>query len=353
VPVTFRRIWLSAFVAAAVFCIGCSHSASISSAAPAAPSSASASQPSTQAAAQPVIPNSELAPPASQTAGFDGTKAYEFTAKLVAFGPRPPASDAIHRTQDYIIGELKGFGCQVDVDDFHSSTPIGNVAMKNIVARTPVPSGAAAKGIILLLTHYDTLRKESQEYHPTGPGDFVGAVDAGSSTGLMLEMARDLCAAPQSPNQVWMAFLDGEEAFVNWNQDNDNTYGARQLAAKMAASGDLKRVHAVLLADMVGPQNLKLDKESNSTPWLQDLVWSTATRLGYRDAFTPQEAAGISDDHLAFLQRGVACVDLIDLNNYTYWHTQDDTIDKVSPRSLATVGHVMTVTIAELQKKFH
>ena len=341
------------FAAAAIFCIACSHDTQNSKAAPGAAASASAGQAGAQAAMQPLIPNSEQAPPASQTGGFDGQKAYEYTAKLVAFGPRPPASDAIHRTQDYILGELKGFGCEVEVDDFHASTSIGDVALKNIVAKTPTDASGSSKGIILLLTHYDTLRKESQEYHPSGPGDFVGAVDGGSSTGLMLEMARDLCATKQTPNAVWMGFVDGEEAFVNWNVDNDNTYGSRQLAAKMAASGDLKRVRAVILADMVGPQNLRLDRESNSTPWLMDLVWNTADRLGYKDQFGSERANGISDDHVSFLNRSVAAADLIDLNGYPYWHNQQDTMDKVSPRSLAIVGHVMLVTIGELQKKFH
>jgi glutaminyl-peptide cyclotransferase len=293
----------------------------------------------------------EAAPPPAQTGGFDGQAAFDFTAKLVSFGPRPPASDAIHHTQDYLVEQLKSFGCDVDTDDFHASTPVGEVAMKNIIAKTPGES--PREGLILLMTHYDTLRKESEEYHPSGPGDFVGAVDGGSSTGLMLEMARILCTTPQKPNAVWMAFVDGEEAFVNWNADNDNTYGSRQLAAKMAASSDLKRVKAVMLADMVGPQNLKLDHEANSTPWLIDLVWSTAARLGYQDEFPAQRANAISDDHLAFLNRKVASVDLIDLNNYPYWHTQQDTIDKVSPRSLAIVGHVMLASISELQRKFH
>lgn len=348
-PGTQPQIRLATFAVAALFCVGCSHDSSNPKAAPAAPSSQSV-----QAVTQPLVPDSEKAPPASQTSGFDGQKAYDFTAKLVAFGPRPPASDAIHRQQDYLIAQLKSFGCELDIDDFHASTPIGDVALKNIVAKTPAPPAAnAIKGIILLLTHYDTLRKESEEFHRTGPGDFVGAVDGGSSTGLMLEMARNLCAAPQSPNAVWMGFVDGEEAFVRWDSDNDNTYGSRQLAAKMAASGDLKRIRAVLLADMVGPQNLRLDREANSTPWLADLVWSTAARLGYKDQFPSQKANAISDDHLSFLHRSVPAVDLIDINSYPYWHTPDDTIDKVSPRSLAIVGHVILVSISELQKQFH
>jgi glutaminyl-peptide cyclotransferase len=287
-------------------------------------------------AAQAGVPAPPPAPSPAKTGGFDGAKAYDFTARLVGFGPRPPASDAIHRTQDYIRAQLKSFDCPVDQDEFHSSTPVGDLAMKNIIAKVP----GMGQGIILLLTHYDTLRMDN----------FVGAVDGGSSTGLMLEMARIECAKKQ-PNAVWIAFLDGEEALVNWYTDNDNTYGSRELAARLAMSGDLKRVRAVILADMVGPNNLRIRKDSNSTPWLTALVWGTAARLGYQDIFVSEDLS-VADDHIPFLRRGVPSVDLIDLNDYPYWHKTDDTLDKVSPQSLAIVGHVILETVSELQRKF-
>lgn len=293
---------------------------------------AAASSGASQAAA-------DKAPPASQTGGFDGARAYEYTAKLVSFGPRPPATEAIHRTQDYIRTQLKSFGCAEDEDDFHSQTPIGSVEMRNIVAKIP----GDGPGIILLLTHYDTARIEN----------FVGAEDGGSSTGLMLEMARLLCGEKKQPNSVWIAFLDGEEAQVKWS-DTDSVYGSRELAARMALSGDLKRVRAVILADMIGQRDLKLPRESDSTKWLVDLIWRTAARLGYGDVFVPQEQ-GVDDDHDAFLKRGVAAADIIDLTDYQqmgYWHTPLDTLDKVSARSIAIVGHVILASVGELQQKF-
>jgi len=283
---------------------------------------------------------SEGAPPASQTGGFDGAQAYEYVAKLVSFGPRPPASDAIHRAQDYIHAQLQGFGCTVDEDAFHSQTPIGDVAMKNIIAKIP----GSGQGIILLLTHYDTLRLDN----------FVGAEDGGSSTGLMLEMARLLCGRKNQPNAVWIAFLDGEEAQVKWT-DTDSVYGSRELAARMAVSGDLKRVRAVILADMVGQNDLVIPRDSNSATWLTNLVWDTAGRLGYKNIFVSRESA-VEDDHLPFVHRGVPSVDLIDLDGYMdlgYWHTPQDTLDKISPRSLAVVGHVILESVSQLQNKFH
>ncbi len=321
--------------AAALLVAACGHdSASTSSTAAAPPATTVASAPAQQ------MDPADAAPPASQTGGFDGAKAFEYTAKLVSFGPRPPASDAIHHTQDYIISQLKSFGCKVDTDDFHASTPIGELAMKNIVAKVP----GEGPGVILLLTHYDTLKMDN----------FVGADDGGSSSGLMLEMAQLLCAGKKQHNAVWMAFLDGEEALVNWNTNNDNTYGSREMAARMAMSGELKRVKAVLLADMVGAKILRIQRDSNSTSWLTDLVWKTAARLGYKDEFVSTES-GVEDDHLPFVHRGVPSVDITDFPHYMeegYWHTPQDTMDKLSPRSFAIAGHVFVEATAALQQKF-
>jgi Zn-dependent M28 family amino/carboxypeptidase len=213
--------------------------------------------------------------------------------------------------------------------------------MKNIIAKTP----GTGQGIILLLTHYDSLGSVP---------NFVGAEDSASSTGVMLEMARLLCGKKQA-NAVWIAFLDGEEAIIDWDKDNDHTYGSRELSASLAVSGDLKRVKAAILADMIGQYGLEIPRESNSTRWLVDLIWKTAAHLGYQNIFVSREA-GYSDDHEPFLARGVPTVDLIDYDGYQqpkYWHTAEDTLDKVSPRSIAIVGHVILESVAELQKKFH
>jgi Zn-dependent M28 family amino/carboxypeptidase len=166
----------------------------------------------------------------------------------------------------------------------------------------------------------------------------------------MLEMARLVCGK-KGANAVWIAFLDGEEAFINWNANDDHTYGSRELAARMALSGDLMHVKGVILADMIGQNGLEILRESNSTKWLTDLVWKTADRLGYKSIFVTRETA-INDDHQPFLSRGVPAVDIIDLDGFQpYWHTPQDTLDKVSPRSLAIVGHVILESVSELQKK--
>lgn len=325
-------------LAAVLVVASCNHSgASADSRATASTSQPPASQSAAAAQTKPA----ESAPPAEQTGGFDGAKAYDQVAKIVSFGPRPPASDGIHQVQDYIRAQLQSFGCAVDEDDFHASTPAGPIAMKNIIAKIP----GTGQGIILLLTHYDSLGSVQ---------NFVGAEDSASSTGVMLEMARLLCGKKQA-NAVWIAFLDGEEAIINWDKDDDHTYGSRELSASLAVSGDLKRVKAAILADMIGQYGLEIPRESNSTKWLVDLIWKTAGRLGYQNIFVARQA-GYSDDHEPFLARGVPTVDLIDFDGFQqpkYWHTPEDTLDKVSPRSLAIVGHVILESVTELQKKFH
>ncbi len=278
-------------------------------------------------------PQESDALPAAQTGGFDGAKAFAHVEKMVAFGPRPSGSPAIRETQEYIRGQLNSFGCSVEEDNFGASTPAGRIPMINIVAKIP----GASPNVVLLLTHYDTKRKEN----------FVGANDSGSSTGLMLEMARLLCGK-KSGVSIWIAFLDGEEAIGEWS-DTDSTYGSRQMAAKLELANEIRRVKAVVLADMIGDRDLGLRRESNSTVWLTDLVWSTAKRLGYEKHFLAEKQT-IEDDHIPFLRRGLPAVDLIDLD-YPPWHTPQDTLDKVSARSIGVVGHVILESLKEIEKK--
>ena len=279
------------------------------------------------------------APPAASTGGFDGRRAYQHVADLVAIGPRSAGTEGGRRAQEYIVRQLQGFGCTVEQAAFRASTPIGVVEMKNIIAKIP----GAGPDILLFTTHYDTKRM----------ANFVGADDGGSSSGVMLELARSVCRR-QNALTVWIAFFDGEEAFNQEWVDPDNTYGSRELAARMALSGELGRVRAMVLADLVGNHNLRLKRESQSTPWLTDLVWSTAARLGYGRTFV-SDSSEVEDDHVPFLRRGVAAVDIIDLENPqddSYWHQPSDTLDKVSARSLAIVGHALIETLPQLENKF-
>jgi glutaminyl-peptide cyclotransferase len=277
---------------------------------------------------------------------FDGTRAYQHVRHLVEIGPRPPGSDGIHRAQVYIIGQLKSFGCPVEEHDFRASTELGDLAMKNIIVKLP----GSSSSIVLYSTHYDTVRIP----------DFLGADDGGSGTGTMLELARVFCGQNHSLN-VWIVFFDGEEAqgnwtdaaSVRWNGDSsNNTYGSREMAAQMSLSGELKRVKAMILADMIGPPNAKITRDTNSTPWLTDFIWATAAQLGYQTTFVDRNYPVTGDDHLSFIRRGVAGCDLIDFS-VPFWHTTQDTLDKIDPKSLAIVGEVLAAILPRLEKKFH
>jgi len=296
--------------------------------------------------AAPSIQSAPLAAPDPRSVGgFDGARAYEHVRQLVAFGPRPSGSEALHRAQTYIVSQLKSYGCQVEEHDFHGSTDLGEIAMKNIIAKVP----GTGPNIVMYATHYDTVRIPN----------FVGADDGGSGTGTMLELARLLCSRKSALN-VWIVFFDGEEAQGRWtNREDvrwnatDSTYGSREMAASMAMSGELKHLKAMILADMIGPADLRIKRDTNSTPWLVNLIWETAGTLGYGKIFInePYDVGG--DDHFSFLHRGIAACDIIDFDvQTTYWHTPEDTLDKVAPRSLAIVGHVLLQTLPALERKF-
>ena len=316
-----------ALVSGAVIAAGCGAKADGSSAASSTPAASASS-----AAQQP----GEDAPPADKTGGFDGKRAFAQVAKQVAFGPRPSGSPAIAQLQEYLQSELASYGCKVETDAFSADTPAGRLPMKNIVAKIP----GDKPGILMLATHYDTKRLEN----------FVGANDGGSSTAVMLELARLLCPKPGA-YQVWIVFFDGEEAVKDWS-DTDSRYGSREMAAKLAMKGDVQKIKAFLLADIVGNHPLRFLRDGNSTPALVELLWKTAANLGYASSFV-SESSPIEDDHLSFRKRGVPVVDVIDLIEIqnTYWHTPQDTLDKVSAKSLAITGHVFLESVKQLQAK--
>jgi glutaminyl-peptide cyclotransferase len=287
---------------------------------------------STVAGAPPQSEGEDALPP-EKTGGFDGKRAYAHVVKQVGFGPRPSGSQAIAQEQDYILSELSSYGCAAETQAFNTQTPAGQIAMKNILVKIP----GDKPGMYLLGTHYDTKKMDN----------FVGADDGGSSTAVILEIARVLCAH-QATHPVWIAFFDGEEALQQWS-DTDSRYGSREMAARLAMSGDLPKIKAFLLADIVGNRYLRFKQESNSTKALTDLVWSTANKLGYSAIFV-NDATAIEDDHLSFLKRGVPCVDVIDLE-IPYWHTPQDTLDKISARSLAITGHTFLESLRQLQQR--
>lgn len=269
---------------------------------------------------------------------LSGAKAMEYVRAQVAFGPRPPGSPELEKCRNFIKQELKGFGYRIDEDSFVSPTPYGPVKMQNLIAHR----GDGEKGIIALASHYDTKLMEGK--------NFVGANDGGSSTGLLLELARIL-APSKDALDYWFVFLDGEEAFVEWSTF-DSTYGSRHLAQRWKNEGVSSRVRALILLDMIGDKDLDIWYETNSTKRLMDLVWSTANSIGLKSILSSIRGP-VGDDHLPFLDVGIPSVDIIDLNygpDNSYHHTTADTLDKISPESMEKVGRLVLAMLPALQK---
>ncbi|MFI5106385.1 MAG: M28 family metallopeptidase, partial [Terriglobales bacterium] len=177
------------------------------------------------------------------------------------------------------------------------------------------------------------------------------ANDGGSSAGLLLELARQFRGKKLDGYSVWLVWFDGEEAIRHWSP-TDSVYGSRHLAAKWAKEGTLKKIQAFLLLDMIGDADLNIERDSNSAPWLEDVIYKAATGLGYQSHFFGR-ANELEDDHLPFARAGVPVADLIDYNygpNNSYWHTPQDTMDKLSPQSLEIVGSVVLETIRLLNQ---
>jgi Zn-dependent M28 family amino/carboxypeptidase len=269
-------------------------------------------------------------------ASFDCERAFADVRRLVAFGPRPSGSEALGRTREFIVAELRTAGATIVRDTFTASTPLGPIPMSNIVAKIP----GASSAVVILAGHYDTKLTNFA---------FVGANDGGSSAAFLLEMARVLARRKNSLS-YWLVFFDGEEALQRWS-NTDGLYGSRHFAQKLSAQGTLNRVRALILVDMIADARLDNHREAHSTPWLSDIVFGEAQRLGYVRYFQNSPSA-IEDDHAPFLELGVPAVDIIDLNYgpfNLYWHTRYDTVDKCSPTSLAIVARVVLATLAALE----
>jgi len=267
----------------------------------------------------------------------DGKRAMQYVRETVGFGSRPIGSPAHQKLEAYIHQKLSAAHVTGADDAFTAQTAAGSYPMRNIIARFP----GKKDGIIVVAGHYDT--------NLPLPKTYVGANDGGSSTGLLLELADVLRGRPLEGYSVWLVWLDGEEATVKWT-DTDSLYGSRHLAQLWQQDGTAKKIKAFLLLDMVGDADLNIDRDLNSTVWLEDLVRDAATRLGYQSHFFARQIA-VEDDHLPFAKIGVPVADLIDFDygyDNVFHHTTQDTLDKLSPASLQIVGDTVLETIRAL-----
>jgi glutaminyl-peptide cyclotransferase len=270
---------------------------------------------------------------------FSGEKALAHVQHLVDLGPRPSGSDALEKSRDYISAQLESFGWKVTRQQFTDETPRGKVAFVNLIARFGEPS-AEPKSLFLLCSHYDTKVFETFR--------FVGANDGGSSAGALLEMARILSRHRDLAAKIEIVFFDGEEAVENFSE-TDGIYGSRHFASDLVANKQTKRFRGGVLLDMIGDRSLKVTLPPNSPVDLTRQMFASADALKLRNYFTYFDR-DIIDDHTPLNAAGIPTVDLIDFR-FSYWHTADDTMEKISADSLQKVGSVTAYFISEFALK--
>jgi len=264
---------------------------------------------------------------------INSARAMQYTREVTAFGARPIGSANHRKLENYILSHLKGD--EVESDTFTADTVEGKFPVRNIIAKFP----GTKDGIIVIAGHYDT-------NYPLRNTAYVGANDGGSSTAILLEFANQLRGKKRDGYSVWLVWTDGEEAMRTWSEA-DSLYGTKHLAERWQKDGTAKKIKAFLLADMIGDADLNIEEEGFSTPWLEDLIYQAATKLGYQSHFFARKIQ-VDDDHLPFLKIGVPSADLIDLDygyEDVFHHTPQDTLDKLSPKSLQIVGDVILQTV--------
>ncbi len=281
-----------------------------------------------------------LAAKRDQVAGageFSGERALAHVAELVGVGPRIPGGEAIERARVYIGAQLAASGWSVLRQTFVDDTPRGQVEFVNLRARY-APGGGEIDwkeggGLVLLCSHYDTKLIEGVE--------FDGANDGGSSTGVLIEMARCLATAPALAGGVELVFFDGEEAVVDFTA-TDGLYGSRHYAKGWRSAPPASKPVAAFVLDLVGDSRLRIDPPNDSPRDLLVELYGAAEQLGVRRRFGMYPAP-ITDDHVPLNAAGIPALNVIDSGYISRgrWHTSADRLEYVSADGLELVGRVM------------
>jgi len=265
----------------------------------------------------------------AEGAAFSGGQAFAHVEAQMKLGPRPTGSEAWRATGDYIAHHLKKTGWIVEEQRFaYQGTRIRNLIGRK--GRGPV---------VILGAHYDTrLRADQDKKNPAMP--VPGANDGASGVAVLLELARSLDSSHLA-REVWLAFFDAED---NGGLDGwEWAAGAKFMAENLAVKPEV-----VIVVDMVGDADQQIYYDKNSDPGWSQRIWAVAHRLGYGNHLLPLPKYGVEDDHIPFARKGIPAVDIIDFD-YPYWHTTEDTTDKVSPTSLERVGRTLEVFLEELK----
>jgi glutaminyl-peptide cyclotransferase len=268
---------------------------------------------------------------------FSGEKALAHVQAMVDFGPRPPATEAIEKTRTYLTKQLELFGWKVARQTFTDDTPRGKVEFVNLIATFAAKDTAPS---FLICSHYDTKTFDTAR--------FVGANDAGSSTGVLIELARILALRPDLARKAELVFFDGEEAYQAFSE-TDGLYGSRYFAKQLTVQNKTKHYRGGVLLDMVGDRSLNITLPPDSPAEMARDIFAAADALKLRKYFTYFDR-DIMDDHTPLNAAGIPTIDLIDFD-YAAWHTADDTIDKLSSESLRTVGVVTAYYLSEVALK--
>ncbi|HEY4638577.1 MAG TPA: M28 family peptidase [Candidatus Udaeobacter sp.] len=282
--------------------------------------------------------NSSLGADTKMWEEFSGEKALAHVQRLVDLGPHTAGSDAIGKARDYIETQLRQSGWQVTRQAFTDDTPRGKIHFVNLIARFGGEANSVSPSF-LLCSHYDTKLFDTMR--------FVGANDGGSSTGLLLELARVLGQHPIFARKLELAFFDGEEAYENFSA-TDGLYGSRYFA-RQRQSEPAKKFSGGILFDMVGDRSLGITLPPNSPSTMAHDVFAAAEALKLRKYFSYLDR-DLIDDHAPLNAIGIPTIDIIDFD-YPSWHTADDTMDKISAQSLQTVGSVALYYLAEFALK--
>jgi glutaminyl-peptide cyclotransferase len=259
---------------------------------------------------------------------FNGERAFEAAGYQTGLGPRVPGSTAHSQVVDWITSQLSSEGWQTSLQE---TTVMGH-SVKNIIAKRPASQNEGLPWIIIG-AHYDSRLFADQDPDPDKRSQPVpGANDGASGVAVLMELGRVL--PPDLQKNVWLVFFDAE--------DNGNIPGWDWILGSRAFVEALQgKPDAAIIVDMIGDADLNIYMEQNSNPKLTLEIWKQAAGLGYAAQFIPIPKHNLIDDHMPFVQAGIPAVDLIDFN-YPYWHTTEDTIDKISSRSLQIVGETLT-----------
>lgn len=286
-----------------------------------------------------LVPLAACGPGGEQTREFNGDTALAYVQAQLAFGPRVPNSEGHRKAGDWITEQLRVRADTVIVQAFTHVTVKGEaLRLRNFLGRFRPDLTER----VLYVAHWDTRPVSDRAPNLADQQRPVpGANDGGSGVAVLLGVADALKKLPPTYG-VDLLFVDGED-YGDFTEDKDVFLGSRYYAKNLPAGP--KPLFAVVF-DMVGDADLQIMQEGNSTagaPEVVERVWIRAEEMGYGRVFRPSVGYTVNDDHVQLQQAGIRAIDLIDFNygsNNAYWHTPDDTIDKVSARSLGIVGEV-------------